>query len=571
MPAALDLAALDLAALDLAEYQALLRQDFLSFLQRCFHELNPDTPFLANWHLEVMAARLAAVAAGKTTRLIVNVPPRHLKSLTASVAFPAWCLGHNPAARILCVSYGQDLADKHARDCRRIMNSAWYRALFATRLSPERQAVGEFVTTAQGFRLATSVGGVLTGRGADVIVIDDPLKPEEALSDTRRESVNEWFDHTLLSRLDNKASGAILLIMQRLHEDDLAGHVLAQSPWETLVLPAIAEQDEEHAVATPLGPRRFRRRAGEALHPEREPLPVLEQLRRALGPYHFAGQYQQTPAPLGGGMVKAEWFRSYPPETLPARFERILQSWDTANKPTDLSDYSVCTTWGIEDRHLYLLHVLRERLDYPSLKRAVRDQAALHRAEIVLIEDKASGAQLIQELIAEGLHAVTAYAPSRDKVMRLHAQTSMIASGFVHLPADAPWLADYLHELTTFPKARHDDQADSTAQALDWVKRDLLAPSGGRNMLAYYDLLIAEANGKPRPRPIPWWPAANAVGAIPNPHSNIYIAAQNLLASKLYTRYCAYCAEAIPAGTAHTSDGVGAYHPTCFLATQRPR
>ncbi|MGH7103679.1 MAG: phage terminase large subunit [Acetobacteraceae bacterium] len=480
-----------MTALTLPEYQALLHQDFCSFLERCFYELNPGARFLANWHIEVMAARLAEVQTGKIRRLIINVPPRHLKSLTASVSLPAWWLGHDPAARVLCVSYAQDLADKHARDCRRIMQSDWYRALFSTRLSAERQAVAEFVTTAQGYRLATSVGGVLTGRGADAIIIDDPLKPEEALSDAERERVNEWFDHTLLSRLDNKRTGAIVLIMQRLHEDDLVGHVRAGGEWNTLALSAIATDDEEYRLVTPLGPRRIRRRAGDVLQSEREPLAILEELRRSLGPYHFAGQYQQAPAPLGGGMIKAEWFLSYTESARPAQFDRIVQSWDTANKASDLADYSVCTTWGLKDRHLYLVHVLRRRLDYPNLKRAVIEQARCYRADVVLIEDRASGTQLIQELVAEGLYAVTRYAPSGDKIMRLHAQTAMIENGFVHLPVEAPWLAEYLHEFTTFPKGRHDDQADSTAQALDWVKEDAIGPSGGRNMIAW-------------PEPSPW-------------------------------------------------------------------
>src|SRR2546421_268980 len=171
---------------------------------------------------------LAGVREGKIRRLIINVAPRHLKSLLASIAFPAWCLGHDPSAQILCVSYAQDLADKLARDCRGIMTSPWYRQIFRTRLAPHRQAVQEFITTRQGYRLATSTGGVLTGRGADIILIDDPLKPEEALSEAQRNAANDWFVHTLYSRLNDKRSGAIVIIMQRLHEDDLVGHVLAQ-------------------------------------------------------------------------------------------------------------------------------------------------------------------------------------------------------------------------------------------------------------------------------------------------------------------------------------------------------
>ena len=229
----------------------------------------------------------------------------------ASIAFPAWCLGHDPSAQILCVSYAQDLADKLARDCRSIMMSPWYRRIFPTRLAPHRQAVQEFLTTRQGYRLATSNGGVLTGRGADIILIDDPLKPEEALSDTQRQAANEWFSHTLYSRLNDKRNGAIVIIMQRLHEDDLVGHVLAQEPWEVVRFPAIAEEDEVHEIETILGPRTFMRRRGEALHPEREPLDTLDRIRRTIGEYNFAGQYQQSPAPLGGGLVKEEWFKRY--------------------------------------------------------------------------------------------------------------------------------------------------------------------------------------------------------------------------------------------------------------------
>jgi len=198
----------------------------------------------------VIAAKLTAVRQGKIRRLIINLPPRSLKSLLASVAFPAWCLGHDPSAQLLCVSYAQDLADKLARYCRGIMMSPWYRRIFPTRLAPHRQAVQEFITTGQGYRIACSNGGALTGRGADTIIVDDPLKPEEALSEAQRNATNEWYDHTLYSRLNDKRHGAIVIIMQRLHEDDLIGHVLGQEQWEVLSFPAIAEADEERRIET---------------------------------------------------------------------------------------------------------------------------------------------------------------------------------------------------------------------------------------------------------------------------------------------------------------------------------
>jgi predicted phage terminase large subunit-like protein len=478
-----------------AQYDAALRNDFALFAARCFHQLNPQAELAMNWHLEVIAAKLTAVREGKIRRLIINLPPRHLKSLMASIAFPAWLLGHNPSAQILCVSYAQDLADKLARDCRSIMIGPWYRRIFPTRLSAHRQAVQEFITTRQGYRLATSTGGVLTGRGADFILIDDPLKPEDALSKALRQACNEWFVHTLYSRLNDKRCGAIVIIMQRLHEDDLVGHVLGQETWEVVSFPAIAEVDEVHRIETIWEPRCFTRRPGEALHPEREPLDTLERIRRTIGEYNFAGQYQQAPAPLGGGLVKAAWFRRYREDELPARFDRIVQSWDTANKATELSDFSVCTTWGVRDKKVYLLGLLRQRLEYPALKRAVHEQQNLYRATEVLIEDKASGTQLIQELIADGCYGVTRYQPDCDKIMRMHAQTAMIENGFVSIPQSAPWLAEYLHEMTVFPNGKHDDQVDSTAQFLDWFKK----PFPGQGIFEYYR---REAEKLKPPKPV---------------------------------------------------------------------
>jgi len=195
-------------------------------------------------------------------------------------------------------------------------------------------------------------------------------------------------------------------------------------------------------------------------------------------------------------LVKAEWFKRFRENQRPERFERIVQSWDTANKATELSDFSVCTTWDAKGKELFLLGVLRQRLEYPALKRAVRKQQNLFAADVVLIEDKASGTQLIHELIVEGCHGVTRYQPTGDKTMRLHAQTAVIENGFVYLPETAPWLAEYLHEMTVFPNGKHDDQVDSTAQFLDWFKRPF--PYQG---LFEYTRQLAEAAGYRKPQP----------------------------------------------------------------------
>jgi predicted phage terminase large subunit-like protein len=468
--------------LTLSEYHALLRNDLYTFVVRCFMQLYPSTVFMPNWHLELVVAKVADCVSGKTRRLIINVPPRHLKSLLASIALPAFYLGHNPAAQIICVSYAQEFAEKLARDCRSVMMSPWYKAIFPmTRLSTQRPSVQELITTSHGFRLATSVGGILTGRGADLMLIDDPAKPEEAISDALRKRVNDWYDSTAVSRLNDKQNSCVVIISQRLHEDDLVGHVLEQEDWDVLKLSAIAERDEEYEIET-LGRRRlFTRRTGEPLHLAREPKAVLEAIRRSVGEFNFAGQYQQAPIPLGGGLVKRVWLRTYAPNELPDSFDLIVQSWDSANKSTELSDFSVCTTWGIKGSKIYLLDVLKRRMAYPELKRAVRAHAEAHKATVVLIEDRASGTQLIQELIAEGVHGITRYSPAGDKQMRLYAQTATIENGFVYLPREAPWLADYLHELTTFPNSKYDDQVDSTSQALDWIKR----ASRSSNVLNY--------------------------------------------------------------------------------------
>jgi predicted phage terminase large subunit-like protein len=456
--------------LTMAEFMSVLRRDFPSFIERAFYEVNPQKAFLSGPHIELIAARLEDCRRGKTKRLIINLPPRNLKSHCASIAFPAWLLGHNPAAEIICVSYGQDLSDKLARDFRSVMQSDWYQRLFATRSN--RPVTQDFETTEGGVRMATSIGGVLTGRGGDFIIIDDPLKPEEALSEPRRKSVNEWYSNTLLSRLNDKRNGCIIIIMQRLHQDDLVGHVLEQGEWEVLSLPAIAMNVETHTFECVFGKRRFDRHEGEALHPEREPLDALRRIRQTIGEYNFLSQYQQDPAPLGGMLVKSDWLRYYEPGEQPRNFVQIVQSWDTANKATELSDFSVCTTWGVTYKQYYLLDVFRRRLNFPDLKRAAKGLYEKYRPNTVLIEDKASGTQLIQELKAEGMYGVSAYDPpaGSDKIMRLHAQTAAIENGIILLPKTAPWLADYVHELTSFPASKHSDQVDSTTQALDYLR-----------------------------------------------------------------------------------------------------
>jgi predicted phage terminase large subunit-like protein len=246
-----------------------------------------------------------------------------------------------------------------------------------------------------------------------------------------------------------------------------------QEDWEIVRFPAIAEEDEYYVIESVLGNAEFRRAEGEALHPAREPLTTLARIRESMGEYNFASQYQQSPMAKGGAVVKTSWIQYYDEADLPPFFV-LYQSWDTANKASELSDYSVCTTWGYHDKKFYLLDVLRKRLNYPELRRAVIDQAQRFGVTNIIIEDRASGTQLIQDLQAEGLMGVIAYGPpaGTDKLMRLHAQTALFENGNVLLPRQKHWVQDYINEITGFPGTKFDDQVDSTTQALDYIKNN---------------------------------------------------------------------------------------------------
>ncbi len=288
---------------------AISRVDLYSFAQRIFPIVSPGSPFLPNWHVEAIAHALARVMRGEIKRLIITVPPRSLKSICTSVAFPAFLLGHDPTRRIICVSYSENLARKHANDFRAVMRSPLYKRLFpGTRISAAKDTELEVMTTARGFRYATSVGGTLTGRGGNLLILDDPLNALEAGSERARDTLKQWYANTLLSRLDNKAEDAIVLVTQRLHVDDLVGHLLEQGGWPELSLPAIAEIEQ----VVPLGPERLHyRKVGELLHPEREPRSVLEEFKRSMGSAEFAAQFQQQPVPPGGNLIKWAWFSFY--------------------------------------------------------------------------------------------------------------------------------------------------------------------------------------------------------------------------------------------------------------------
>jgi predicted phage terminase large subunit-like protein len=395
---------------------------------------------------------------------MITVPPRSLKSICASVAFPAFVLGHDPTRRLICVSYSEVLSSKHANDFRAVMRSTMYRNLFpGTRISKSKDTELETMTTARGFRYATSVGGTLTGRGGNLLIIDDPMKPQDAHSEAARETLKQWYANTLLPRLDSKANDAIIVVMQRLHVDDLVGHLLEQQGWTELNLPAMAEFEQ----VVPLGPGRYHyRKTGEVLQPQREPQFVLDELKSTMGSADFAAQYQQQPMPASGNLIKWSWFPTYDEPPRWKTGDKLILSWDTAMSAGELSDYSVCIVLQVRGDAAYVLDIFRARFPKRKVLEIHRRWRSVTSNCALLIEDKGSGMSLIQDLKRDGIRAVPVK-PEGDKILRMNAHTAQIEAGYVHLPRQAPWLEEFRKELITFPATRFDDQIDALSQALD--------------------------------------------------------------------------------------------------------
>jgi len=463
---------------------AALRLDRSSFFHKVFSTTNPGTCYLHNWHIDAIAEHLRACENGDIRRLIINVPPRSLKSTCVTIGWPAWLLGHNPSRRIIAASYTAALSIKHSQDCRLVMQSDWYGQIFPqTLFVHDQNQKHKFVTTQRGFRLATSVGGAVTGEGGDFLIVDDPHNPTHIFSQSRRKAAVDWFDQTFSSRLDDKEKGVFVIVMQRLHENDLTGHLLDKGgdDWHCLQLPAIAENSSKISC----GRFSYVRSEGELLHPGREGVKQIDNAKNLLGSYAFAAQYQQNPVPEGGGMVKEPWINYYLMSDIYGDItEGVVQSWDTAIKAHKDSDYTVCTTWWRGRGGYYLLDVLRERMEYPALRRAVMQQAERWGAklEAILIEDKASGQSLLQDLRRETSLPLIAIVPLRDKVTRLAAVSPLFESGKVLFPEDALWLAELKRELLTFPSGSHDDQIDSCSQYLNWARVRNITHAGIRQL-----------------------------------------------------------------------------------------
>jgi predicted phage terminase large subunit-like protein len=448
-------------------YPALIeacRRDLYCFAMLCMAELNGDEALLHNFHLEALAFELVGVLEGRCPRLLVNLPPRYAKSIFVSIALPAYILGRDPTRRVFVISHSMDLAVKLSNDFRRIMSSAWYKAIFPhTQPSRMKNTENEIQTTKGGFRLAASLGGSLTGRGAHYLIFDDPLNAADAFSDIKRERVNELVRSTF-TRLDDKANGVIIIAMQRLHADDPCGSLLRvpNHNWRLFSLAAIAEQDERIQV----GEGSFHQRlAGEALHPERESLAVLQDLKSQIGSVRFAADYQQRPLPPDGLIFKRDRIQWYDAPPVRTSSSVVVQSWDTAIKSGGKNDYSACVTVMRHENKFYILDATRDRLDFPDLVPLAKSLAEKHKPDRIVIEESGVGNLLAKELERARLPTLVKR-PQADKVTRMQAQLLKFEQHQVVLPRQAIWLADFLEELLSVPSAKHDDQVDALCQAL---------------------------------------------------------------------------------------------------------
>ncbi|MBN9250243.1 MAG: phage terminase large subunit [Mesorhizobium sp.] len=454
---------------------AILRVDFYAFVQRVFRELRPGDRFSPNWHLDAICHEVMQMVDGTNQRLLVTVPPRSLKSIIISVALPAFVLGRNPTRRIVCISYAEDLAVDLANQFRKVIASSWYRRLFP-KMVTKRNTDREITTTRGGSRFATSIKGPLTGRGGNLFIIDDPIKPVDALSKPKRDETNLWLRNTLASRPDDKLHDKMTMLMQRVHAEDPAGAVLASGGWKHLNLPAIADRDEVIRLSYGKLHRRF---AGSPLDENREPLSILQELRHQMGDFDFAAQYLQAPNLPDGGIFKRAWFRLIDQNDYPYDDPswQIIQSWDTAMVSNDNADWSVCTTWLVVRDCFYLIDIFRKRLVYPDLKAAILNEKQVYKPSYLIIEDKGAGTSLIQDLYNDKV-SVEPYRCSDPKEVRAGRASVAINQGRVFLPAEQdPAIDLFLDEALAFPGGRHDDQVDSMVQAIDWWENQRQTPT----------------------------------------------------------------------------------------------
>ncbi|MED4866120.1 phage terminase large subunit [Heyndrickxia faecalis] len=430
-------------------------------------------------HTELICEHLQPIADGEQHFIMIEMPPRHGKSMTVTETFPSYFIGKNPDKRVITAAYSDGLATKFGRVNRNKFNEFAF-DIFGVQLSESNAATKDWgVSGHNGGMISTGIGGSITGQGADLMIIDDPIKNmKEAQSQLIRDNIWDEWEATLSTRLHDGAS--VIVIMTRWHEDDLIGRLLARSPrnWERLRLPAIAEDDDDL-----LG-----REIGEALCPE---LGFDEQWaedkKREVGSRTWAALFQQRPSPAGGGIFKRNWWKFYVPDIqtrnklnlgedvaiLPGHFDDSCQSWDCTFKATDKSDFVAGHVWAREKANFYLLDREHNRLDFPDTVRAIKHMSSKWpQINAKYIEDKANGSAVIQSLQNE-IVGIIPVEPEGGKEARANAVSPLVEAGNVYLPHPAwrPWVNDIIEEATAFPNGAHDDDVDAMTQAINQMNK----------------------------------------------------------------------------------------------------
>lgn len=466
-------------------------RSLMAFTRQAFPVIEPGIEFVDNWHLHVIAEHLEAVSSGDLRNVVINIPPGCMKSIMTSVAWPAWEWTHDPTLRVLGASYGADLAIRDAMKTRDIVMSDWFRERWSNvTVRPGADQKTKYELVQGGWRMATSVGGRATGEHPDRKIVDDPHNAKQAESDAERETALTWFDRTLSTRGQSRGASTVV-VMQRLHERDVTGHILEDLTGYTHL--CIPMEWDGVRRKTFLGEYDPRTKKGELLWPEMFNETSVEELKGLLGEYGTAGQLQQDPTPAEGGILKTKHFRLWPHADELPQFEYVLPSYDCAFTEETLGDPTACTVWGVftlrGERQVMLIDAWSERLGYPELrKRVLSDWATEYggsdrsltkprRPDLMLVEKKASGQSLLQDLQSARIPAF-GYNPGRaDKVARAHQAAPTLELGIVWVPESGrhpgqavSWARDFLKQLEKFPRAANDDYVDTFTQAIIWLK-----------------------------------------------------------------------------------------------------
>lgn len=441
------------------------------FVKQAWPIIEPDRKYVDGKHIQVLCEHLECVSKGQINDLLINMPPRHMKSLCVSVFWPAWVWITQPSSQWIVATSNADLTKRDNLKNRNIIESEWYQERWGdiVELSDEQSQKNEFMTTKKGRRLGVCLGGKPTGRDADYLVADDLNDINEIRSPTVRENVIHLWTKVLSTRRNDKQGDIIskrVVMQQRCHLSDLAGHILEhlhETNYEVLNMEAIATST--HVVPYPISKKEWIREEKTALYPERFDLPALEQTRLELTDKDFEAQFQQKPAPDGGNVWKPSWFQNWEGD-YPTTILSIVQSWDTAFKDNAKSDYSCCTTWGILTHGYVLLDVFREKLQFPELKEAVKSLKLKHNPIYILIEDKASG-QSIYQACKDMRVPLIPITPVKDKIRRAELVSPILKQKKVwYYTGD--WYAEFIKEVIHFPDVDHDDQIDSCSQLLNY-------------------------------------------------------------------------------------------------------